>query len=105
MKKSIGIIVTLAVLILSCVATFNYALNLKAENKMLKSEINSDETADLVPCYLCGGTVKIQPVKNSFYIECVSCNLTTGYFKSKSELIKYWNKEPPTDHPKKQSEF
>lgn len=66
---------------------------LQIENDALKSEINSCKNVDLVPCYLCGGTVKIRPVNESFYIKCMDCGLTTNYFDSQSELIRYWNKE------------
>lgn len=69
---------------------------LKQENILLKktySEIYNEEKIELVPCYLCDGTVKIQPVNDSFYIECEKCELRTDFYKSKIDLITYWNKE------------
>lgn len=66
---------------------------LKSENEVLKSEENSDESIELVPCYLCGSAVKIQPVNEYSYIICTNCGLKTDFFDSRSELIRYWNKE------------
>lgn len=66
---------------------------LKSENEVLKSGENSDESIELVPCYLCGSAVKIQPVNEHFYIICTNCGLRTDFFGSRSELIRYWNKE------------
>lgn len=66
---------------------------LESENEVLKSGENPDESIELVPCYLCGGVVKIQPVNERFYIACTSCGLRTDFFKYKSELIRYWNRE------------
>ena len=71
--------------------------HLKHENSSLKETceeyITEIKEIELVPCYLCDGEVKIQPVNDSFYIECENCELRTDFFKSKSELIRYWNKE------------
>ena len=46
---------------------------------------------------MCGHEVKLNPINDSFYIECDKflgkggCGLTTGYYKSKNELIEKWN--------------
>ena len=55
------------------------------------------EEQNLEPCPICGHEVKLNPVNDSFYIECEkwmdsnSCGLTTGYYKSKNKLIEQWN--------------
>lgn len=55
------------------------------------------EEQDLEPCPICGHEVNLNPINDSFYIECNNflgedgCGLTTGYYKSKNELIKKWN--------------
>ena len=64
---------------------------LKDENTILKE--NNIEEYELTSCHLCNGNVKIKPVNESFYIECEECKLRTDFFDSKSDLIKYWNKE------------
>lgn len=60
------------------------------EQEAVIAELKVDET-ELNPCSLCGGQVKLNPVNDSFYIECLDCELETGYYKSKADLIKYWN--------------
>ena len=55
------------------------------------------EEENLIPCPICGHEVKLNPINDSFYIECddflgeSGCGLTTGYYKSKNELIEKWN--------------
>ena len=55
------------------------------------------EEENLIPCPMCGHEVKLNPINDSFYIECddflgeSGCGLTTGYYKSKNELIEKWN--------------
>ena len=55
------------------------------------------EEQTLNPCPICGNEVKLNPVNDSFYIKCDDllggdgCGLTTGYYKSKNELIEQWN--------------
>ena len=55
------------------------------------------EEQTLDPCPICGHEVKLNPINDSFYIECddflgeSGCGLTTGYYKSKNELIEKWN--------------
>ena len=57
------------------------------------------EEQNLEPCPICGHEVKLNPVNDSFYIKCEKwmgndgCGLTTGYYKSKNELIEQWNGE------------
>ena len=98
MKKrllSVALVVVMAVcLVLLIVVTKTNLENkaLRAENSELKQNYEA-ETEELAPCYLCGGNAKIQPVDDSFYIECESCDLQTDYFDSKSALIRYWNKD------------
>ena len=87
-----------------CIRLVIYSCKLKEENSRLKAENEmlmqeSEITEELQPCYICGSTVKIQPVNESFYIECENCGLETRFFKSKSELIKYWDKETASEPP------
>lgn len=55
------------------------------------------EEQTLKPCPMCGHDVKLNPINDSFYIECDNsigengCGLKTGYYKSKNELIEQWN--------------
>ena len=55
------------------------------------------EEQSLNPCPICGHEVKLNPINDSFYIECGDflgengCGLKTGYYKSKNELIEQWN--------------
>lgn len=91
--KKLGTGAMALVIAVICLAGTISMIELRNQNDALKSEINSYKNVDLVPCYLCGGTVKIRPVNDSFYIKCMDCGLTTNYFDSRSELIRYWNKE------------
>jgi len=49
------------------------------------------ESGQLENCPLCGAVVGLYPTKHSFYIECDNCDLQTGYFETKEELISLWN--------------
>ena len=42
---------------------------------------------------MCGSEVKLMPIKDDWYIECQNrhCELHTGYFENKEELIEKWN--------------
>lgn len=91
--------VALAVTIIVCFVLFNDLIHtrfendtLRAENEYLKQNYEV-ETYELAPCYLCGGNVKIQPVNDKFYIECEDCKLESDFFRSKADLIRYWNKD------------
>lgn len=96
-KRLLG--VALAVVMVVCFVLLIVVMKTDLENKALRAE-NSElkqshetETEELAPCYLCGGNAKIQPVNDSFYIRCEDCGLETDFFKSKSDLIRYWNKD------------
>ena len=45
-------------------------------------------------CPMCGERVKLNPIEDDWYIECqnIHCDLQTGYFDDKKELIEKWNK-------------
>lgn len=62
-------------------------IKLELENEQLKN----NEDIELECCPLCGGNVVMQPVNDSFYIECEECELHTDFFNSKNDLINYWN--------------
>lgn len=98
MKKRL-LSVALAVVMVVCLVLLIVVMKTELENKALRAE-NTElkqsyelETEELAPCYLCGGNVKIQPVNDTFYIECEDCDLQTDYFDPKSDLIRYWNKD------------
>lgn len=104
MKRKVidRILFIIAVVIVACYLLFVFVYTshvktendtLKAENEELREKTSTEVIVELEPCYLCGETVKIQPVNESFYIECESCGLETTFFKSKSELVSYWNKD------------
>lgn len=80
--------VALAVVMVVCLILLTYVFNLKRENDNLKTN-----GIKLNECYLCGGNVDLYPVNDSFYIKCEDCDLQTDYFDSKSDLIRYWNKD------------
>ncbi len=44
-------------------------------------------------CPMCGSEVKLMPIENDWYIECqnIDCDLHTGFFHNKEELIEKWN--------------
>lgn len=98
MKKQL-LSVVLAVVMAVCFVLLIVVMKTELENEALRvenSEIkqrHSVETEELVPCYLCGGKAKIQPVNERFYIECEDCDLKTDYFGSRADLIRYWNKD------------
>ena len=94
---------------LSCIiaSQFSYISDLKKEIKTLQEENSSLHTdldeygceeLELKGCPVCGKEVRIKQIDTSFQIECDKwnndgCGLTTGYYKSKSDLIKNWNNE------------
>ena len=73
-------------------------LRKRADNLQIQLEQCVEvEEQTLNPCPICGHEVKLNPINDSFYIECDKflgkggCGLTTGYYKSKNELIEKWN--------------
>lgn len=90
--KNKYIIFAMSIIILYLFLCSIYKINqLEHENSYLR-EIKMEEDIELAHCYLCNGTVKINPVNESFYIECNNCKLRTDFFDSKNELILYWNR-------------
>ena len=45
----------------------------------------------LEDCPLCGHEPELQPVNDSYYIECKFCGLKTKYYGSLQFLVNYWN--------------
>lgn len=88
-KKSYGInllIITIVAGLIACGLIFGSAvLNYKASNKT--------ECIELLNCPMCGSKVKLYPINESWYIECSNdhCELHTGYFNNKNELMDKWN--------------
>ena len=67
---------------------------LESENKELITQLDQlDDTEPLASCQYCGSEVKLNPINDSWYIECANCGLHTTYFSDKHELIRYWNME------------
>ena len=73
-------------------------LRKRADNLQIQLEQCVElEEENLIPCPMCGHEVKLNPINDSFYIKCDDflgedgCGLTTGYYKSKNELIEQWN--------------
>lgn len=52
---------------------------------------------ELDRCPMCGHTVKLHPVRDSWYISCdkfddvTACGLQTGYYSNPDELVAAWN--------------
>ena len=49
------------------------------------------DTVELEECPLCDGTAELNPVNDSYYIECKKCGLQTAYYGSLDMLVNYWN--------------
>lgn len=95
-KLNIRVILTVLIIIIAfCYMITNNILlknktkELEKENIELKEEI--DVVVDLEECPLCGGTAKLCPVNDSFYIKCENCKLETNFYTSKKYLVDYWN--------------
>ena len=87
-------LVFLTIFLIACIL----GLQKRADNLQTQLEqcVEVEEQA-LDPCPICGHEVKLNPIDDSFYIECSNflgesgCGLRTGYYKSKNELIEKWN--------------
>ena len=73
-------------------------LRKRADNLQIQLEQCVEvEEQTLDPCPMCGHEVKLNPINDSFYIECDDfmgeggCGLRTDYYKSKNKLIEKWN--------------
>ena len=89
-----GCLVFLVVFLITCI----FGLRERADNLQIQLEqCTAVEEENLIPCPICGNEVKLNPINDSFYIECdnfsdeYGCGLQTGYYKSKNELIEQWN--------------
>ena len=87
-------LISIIVFLIACI----FGLRERADN--LQTQLNQyveTKEENLLPCPICGHEVKLNPINDSFYIECEKwmgsggCGLTTGYYKSKNELIEQWN--------------
>lgn len=69
--------------------------NIKQLEQNIEQLENTIRYEDVVldNCPLCDGNAVVKPINDSFYIKCENCDLETNFFDSKSELIKYWNRE------------
>ena len=89
-----GFLIFIIVFLITCIS----GLRERADNLQIQLDKCVEiEEPSLKPCPICGHKVKLNPVNDSFYIECKvymgndGCGLKTGYYKSKNELIKQWN--------------
>ena len=89
-----GILVFLVVFFIVCI------FGLRQRANSLQTQLDQCveiEEESLLPCPICGHEVELNPINDSFYIECEKwmdsdgCGLITGYYKSKNELIEKWN--------------
>ena len=89
-----GFLIFIVVFLVTCI----FGLRERADN--LQTQLDQCieiEEENLLPCPICGHEVKLNPINESFYIECEKwigsdgCGLRTGYYKSKNELIEKWN--------------
>lgn len=89
-KRIVNIMIVLLILIL--IGALNYTVyDNKRIQKILDDYYEQGEIYKVNDCYFCGHEVLVYPVNNSWYIECDNCNIRTGYYDSKIELIEYWN--------------
>ena len=89
-----GVLIFIIVFLIVCI----YGLRTRADDLQVQLDQYIDvEEQNLNPCPMCGNEVKLNPINDSFYIECDNflgedgCGLTTGYYDSKNELIEQWN--------------
>lgn len=69
------------------------------ENDNLEKELNNERygVEKLLPCPICKEEVELEQVSDSYHIVCdrwddgKGCNLETGYYDTKEELVKEWN--------------
>lgn len=92
------VLVFITIFLIICIV----GLRKRADNLQIQLEqcveVEENLEENLIPCPMCGHEVKLNPINDSFYIECDKfsgedgCGLTTGYYKSKKELIEQWNR-------------
>lgn len=91
-KDKIIIILTIGVLILGILLIVQDQ-EIKAYETSFIFLANQEEI-ELNNCPMCDSDkITINPVNNSFYIECDNCHMRTSYNESLIGLIKYWNGE------------
>ena len=93
-KVICAVLIFLTIFLIVCIL----GLRKRADNLQIQLEQCVEvEEQILDPCPICGHEVKLNPINDSFYIKCDNflggdgCGLTTGYYKSKNELIEQWN--------------
>ena len=84
----------IVVILIVCIGVLqNRANNLQTQ---IEQYVETEEV-NLLPCPICSHEVELKPIDDSFYRECEQwgnedgCGLTTGFYKSKNELIEQWN--------------
>ena len=104
--KEIGMFVLVmgaALLFIFLCATIVYyrsnAESYKSNAESLQAELNNERfgVEKLLPCPICGEEVEFEQVSDDYHIVCdrwedgKGCNLETGYYDTKEELVKAWN--------------
>ena len=92
-KKIIVLGLIVGVFIISIFIQRNKIISLEEKVIQLENEQKENIASEITleNCPFCDGHPILQPVNQSFYIECEGCKLETNYFGSKYELIQYWN--------------
>lgn len=97
--KEIGMFVFVmgaALLFIFLCATIVYY---RSNAESLQAELNNERygVEKLLPCPICKEEVELEQVSDSYHIVCdkwedgKGCNLETGYYDTKEELVKAWN--------------
>lgn len=97
-KVTISLGMFIVTILVAILVNVNTIVGYKSVIDDLTSKIEAMRgDVELAPCPICNKEVKITQVGDTFYIECDEwleadgCGLTTGYYKSKAELIEDWN--------------
>lgn len=93
MDKTKTIIILAIGIMLLGVLTIAQHQEIKAYETSFSFSANQGEI-ELNDCPMCeSDKIIINPVNNSFYIECNSCHMRTRYYESLINLLEYWNGE------------
>jgi len=98
----VGVIASALLFVFLCSGIFYYrniAEKYKSETESLRSELNNEKygVEKLLPCPICKEEVELEQVSDDYHIVCdrwddgKGCNLETGYYDTKEELVKAWN--------------
>ena len=89
-KHKSTVLIIIICLLIGIICERQYKV-IQLENKL---NLLGYKEIELDSCSMCGSEVELKPVNDVFYIDCDSfggCGLSTGYYKSASELAEMWN--------------